>query len=125
MLTSGGGRIINMASVMGVSGGGFVPERRLPRLEGRPRQHDAGAGGGMGGARHPGWNAIAPTFVTTRLTEKLREDADMVRAIEARTPMGRFAVRGGDCRRRHPLSRQPRLEHGDRPHAGHPRRLPG
>jgi NAD(P)-dependent dehydrogenase (short-subunit alcohol dehydrogenase family) len=36
-------------------------------------------------------NAIAPTFVTTRLTEKLREDRDMVRAIEARTPLGRFA----------------------------------
>ncbi|MCB1488723.1 MAG: SDR family oxidoreductase, partial [Bauldia sp.] len=36
-------------------------------------------------------NAIAPTFVKTQLTVKLREDEEMVAAIEGRTPMGRFA----------------------------------
>ena len=36
-------------------------------------------------------NAIAPTFVSTRLTENLRRDEAMVAAIEGRTPMGRFA----------------------------------
>jgi NAD(P)-dependent dehydrogenase (short-subunit alcohol dehydrogenase family) len=35
-------------------------------------------------------NAIAPAFVRTRLTEKLRADAATAAAIEARTPMGRF-----------------------------------
>ena len=36
-------------------------------------------------------NAIAPTYVKTKITENLRTDKDMVAKIEDRTPMGRFA----------------------------------
>ena len=90
MLTSGGGRIINMSSVMGLSGGGLFPSIAYHASK--------GALVNMTRALAAEWatrgirvNAIAPTFVTTRLTEKLREDTAMVRAIEGRTPMGRFA----------------------------------
>jgi NAD(P)-dependent dehydrogenase (short-subunit alcohol dehydrogenase family) len=91
MIESGGGRIINMASIMGLSGGGIFPSIGYHATK--------GALVNMTRALAAEWasrgirvNAIAPTFVTTRLTEKLREDREMVRAIEARTPMGRFAA---------------------------------
>jgi NAD(P)-dependent dehydrogenase (short-subunit alcohol dehydrogenase family) len=91
MLTSGGGRIINMASVMGVSGGGLFPSVAYHASKGA-LVNMTRALAAEWAARGIRVNAIAPTFVTTKLTEKLREDADMVRAIEARTPMGRFAA---------------------------------
>ena len=36
-------------------------------------------------------NAIAPTYVKTKLTENLRANKELVARIEDRTPMGRFA----------------------------------
>ena len=90
MLTSGGGRIINMASIMGISGGGLFPSVAYHASKGAIVNMTRALAAEWA-ARGIRVNAIAPTFVTTQLTAKLREDADMVRAIEARTPMGRFA----------------------------------
>lgn len=90
MLARGTGRIINIASVMGLVGGGLYPN--LP--------YHATKGGlvNMTRALAAEWagrgvrvNAIAPTFVTTDLTINLRQDPDKMRLIENRTPMGRFA----------------------------------
>jgi NAD(P)-dependent dehydrogenase (short-subunit alcohol dehydrogenase family) len=90
MLGAGGGRIINMASIMGVSGGGLFPSIAYHSTKGALVNLTRGLAAEWA-SRGIRVNAIAPTFVNTRLTEKLRGDEDMVRAIEARTPMGRFA----------------------------------
>jgi NAD(P)-dependent dehydrogenase (short-subunit alcohol dehydrogenase family) len=90
MLAAGGGRIVNIASIMGLSGGGLYPSIAYYSTKGALVNFTRGLAVEWA-ARGIRVNAIAPTFVRTRLTEKLREDADMVRAIEARTPMGRFA----------------------------------
>jgi NAD(P)-dependent dehydrogenase (short-subunit alcohol dehydrogenase family) len=91
MLAAGGGRIVNMASVMGLSGGGIFPSIAYHASKGALINVTRALAAEWAG-RGVRVNAIAPTFVTTRLTEKLREDEAMVRAIEARTPMGRFAA---------------------------------
>ena len=91
MLASGGGRIVNMASIMGLSGGGFFPSIGYHATKGA-LVNITRALAAEWASRGIRVNAIAPTFVTTKLTEKLREDRDMVRAIEARTPIGRFAA---------------------------------
>ena len=84
------GSIINLASIMGVVGGGFYPNL--------PYHATKGAVVNMTRALAAEWaahgirvNAIAPTFVKTELTEKLRADAEKVKIVEERTPMGRFA----------------------------------
>lgn len=84
-----GGRIINIASIMGLSGGLY------PNLA---YHASKGALVNMTRALASEWagdgvrvNAIAPTWVTTKLTETLRGNPEIVARIEARTPMGRFA----------------------------------
>ena len=52
MKKRGGGAIVNLASIMGFSGG-IYPERVLPGVEGRRGQPDARAGAGVGGRQHP------------------------------------------------------------------------
>ena len=90
MLAQGGGRILNLASIMGVVGGGFYPNL--------PYHAAKGAIVNMTRALAAEWarrgvrvNAIAPTFTRTALTTRLQNDPEMVRIIEERTPMGRFA----------------------------------
>lgn len=90
MLARGKGSIINIASIMGLVGGGFYPNL--------PYHATKGALVNMTRALAAEWagsgvrvNAIAPTFVNTDLTIALRQDAEKMRVIEERTPMGRFA----------------------------------
>ncbi|MDP6351886.1 MAG: SDR family oxidoreductase [Alphaproteobacteria bacterium] len=90
MIRQGSGRIINIASIMGLVGGGFYPNF--------PYHATKGAVVNMTRALAAEWashgirvNAIAPTFVVTDLTAKVRAEPEKMRIIEDRTPMGRFA----------------------------------
>lgn len=90
MLAQNKGAIINVASIMGLVGGGLYPNL--------PYHATKGAVVNMTRALAAEWasrgvrvNAIAPTFTNTALTIPLRQDPDMVARIEDRTPMGRLA----------------------------------
>src|SRR5207244_1649376 len=91
MLAGGrGGRIVNTASIMGISGGGLYPNISY--------QATKGAVVNMTRALAVEWarqgirvNAIAPTWVRTPLTRAITEKPELVRRIEELTPMGRLA----------------------------------
>jgi NAD(P)-dependent dehydrogenase (short-subunit alcohol dehydrogenase family) len=94
MLAAGrGGRIVNTASIMGVSGGGLYPNISY--------QATKGAVVNMTRALAVEWarqgirvNAIAPTWVRTPLTRAITEKPELVERIEQLTPMGRLAEPG-------------------------------
>ena len=91
MIAAGrGGAIVNVASIMGLSGGGLYPNISY--------QTSKGAVVNMTRAFAVEWaphrirvNAVAPTFVRTALTERLLEDPVTLARIEAMTPLGRLA----------------------------------
>jgi NAD(P)-dependent dehydrogenase (short-subunit alcohol dehydrogenase family) len=91
MIASGrGGAIVNVASIMGLSGGGLYPN-----ISYHPTK---GAVVNMTRALAIEWaphqirvNAVAPTYVRTQLTAPLFEDPAMVERIEAMTPLKRLA----------------------------------
>jgi 2-deoxy-D-gluconate 3-dehydrogenase len=85
-----GGAIVNVASIMGLSGGGLYPNISY--------QTTKGAVVNMTRALAIEWaphrirvNAVAPTYVRTQLTAPLFENAAMVEKIEAMTPLKRLA----------------------------------
>lgn len=78
MLQRKGGAIANIASIMGLVGNS---------LHANPAYH-ASKGGITNLTRA---QAVAPTFVETRLTNKLLREPGMQDGIVARTPMGRLA----------------------------------
>lgn len=89
MLKSGGGAIVNVASIMGLVGGGVYPNPA----------YQASKGGVVNLTRTLAldWaqrgirvNAVAPAFVRTPLTKALLEEPGMEEALVARTPMGRL-----------------------------------
>ena len=90
MLAGGrGGRIVNTASIMGLSGGGLYPNISY--------QATKGAVVNMTRALAVEWakqgirvNAIAPTWIRTALTKAITDSADLGRRIDAMTPMGRL-----------------------------------
>ena len=90
MIAGGGGRIVTIASILGVVGGG-LPEHLLPGGQGRRRQPHARARAGVGPARHsrqrgrPDVRAHAPR----RGPPGRRGRAAAGRG--ARTPLGRLA----------------------------------
>jgi len=91
MLAGGrGGRIVNTASIMGISGGGLYPNISYQRRKGAVVEHDARAGRRVArqGIRV---NAIAPTWVRTPLIRAITENSEVMKRIEEITPMGRIA----------------------------------
>ncbi|MGI9437838.1 MAG: SDR family NAD(P)-dependent oxidoreductase [Geminicoccaceae bacterium] len=89
MLKAGSGAVVNVASIMGLVGGGHYPNLAY---------HGAkGAIVNMTRALACEWapkgvrvNAVAPTFARTQLTSTLLADNAMVEKLLEATPMGRF-----------------------------------
>ncbi len=85
-----GGAVVNVASIMGLSGGGLYPNISY--------QTSKGAVVNMTRALAIEWaphgirvNAVAPTYVRTQLTAPLFENPEMAARIEAMTPLKRLA----------------------------------
>jgi NAD(P)-dependent dehydrogenase (short-subunit alcohol dehydrogenase family) len=90
MATGRGGRIVNMASIMGLSGGGLYPNISY--------QATKGAVVNMTRALALEWaesgirvNAVAPTWVRTDFIKGLLDQPELVARIEAMTPLRRLA----------------------------------
>lgn len=90
MVARGSGAIVNIASIMGLSGGGLYPNLSY--------QSSKGGVVNLTRALAVEWarqgirvNAVAPTWVDTELIAPLKSDADFVDAVERLTPMGRLA----------------------------------
>ncbi len=91
MVASGrGGAIVNVASIMGLSGGGLYPNISY--------QTTKGAVVNMTRALAVEWapfgirvNAVAPTFVRTPFIAALLEKPELIRKIEDMTPLRRLA----------------------------------
>ncbi|HEX6411845.1 MAG TPA: SDR family NAD(P)-dependent oxidoreductase [Burkholderiales bacterium] len=88
MKTRGGGAIVNLASIMGLSGG-IYPNA----------SYQASKGGVVNLTRALAleWaadnirvNAVAPTYVRTDLTTVIFSNAEMMKTVMAHTPLGRF-----------------------------------
>jgi 2-deoxy-D-gluconate 3-dehydrogenase len=90
MIAGRGGSIVNMASIMGLSGGGLYPNISY--------QATKGAVVNMTRALALEWaaarirvNAVAPTWVRTHFITGLLAQPQLVARIEAMTPLGRLA----------------------------------
>jgi NAD(P)-dependent dehydrogenase (short-subunit alcohol dehydrogenase family) len=91
MIAAGaGGAIVNVASIMGLSGGGLYPNVSY--------QATKGAIVNMTRALAVEWaphairvNAVAPTYVRTELIGAILKDPDLVARIEAMTPLRKLA----------------------------------
>jgi NAD(P)-dependent dehydrogenase (short-subunit alcohol dehydrogenase family) len=88
MKTRGGGAIVNLASIMGLSGG-IYPNA----------SYQASKGGVVNLTRALAleWaadnirvNAVAPTYVRTELTVPIFSNPEMMKTVMAHTPLGRF-----------------------------------
>jgi NAD(P)-dependent dehydrogenase (short-subunit alcohol dehydrogenase family) len=90
MIAAGGGAIVNVASIMGLSGGGLYPNVSY--------QATKGAIVNMTRALAVEWaahairvNAVAPTYVRTDLIGPILKDPELVARIEAMTPLKKLA----------------------------------
>jgi NAD(P)-dependent dehydrogenase (short-subunit alcohol dehydrogenase family) len=88
-----GGAIVNVASIMGLSGGGLYPNVSY--------QATKGAIVNMTRALAVEWaphairvNAVAPTYVRTELIGPILRDPELVARIEAMTPLRKLAAPG-------------------------------
>jgi NAD(P)-dependent dehydrogenase (short-subunit alcohol dehydrogenase family) len=90
MVAGGGGAIVNVASIMGLSGGGLYPNLSY--------QSTKGAIVNLTRALAVEWagsgirvNAVAPTWVKTDLTQGLFENPQLMARVLDMTPMRRLA----------------------------------
>lgn len=90
MLAGGGGSIVNVASIMGVTAGGATPNLPYHATKGAVVNMTRSLANEWGG-RGIRVNAVAPTYVRTGLIAPLLADPAKVAHIESRTPLGRFA----------------------------------
>jgi NAD(P)-dependent dehydrogenase (short-subunit alcohol dehydrogenase family) len=89
-MPSSGGAIINMASIMGLSGGGTYPIASYHASKGGLISLTRGLAVEWA-PRGIRVNSIAPTWVRTELTKALLDDPEMSRNILELMPMRRFA----------------------------------
>jgi NAD(P)-dependent dehydrogenase (short-subunit alcohol dehydrogenase family) len=89
MLAASGGCIINTASMLSFFGGGLVPGYSASKGGVAQLTKSLAIAYAAEGIRV---NAIAPGWITTRMTGALQSDAQRNAAILARTPMGRWGT---------------------------------
>jgi NAD(P)-dependent dehydrogenase (short-subunit alcohol dehydrogenase family) len=87
---AGRGAVVNLASIMGLVGGGQYPNLAYHSAKGAIVNFTRALAceWARSGVRV---NAVAPTFARTRLTEPLLADQEMAARLLEETPMGRFA----------------------------------
>ena len=90
MLAQGRGSVVNVASIMGLVGGGLYPNLAYHSTKGALVNFTRALAVEWAG-RGVRVNAVAPTFVRTPLTARLLSDPEMKSAIEGMTPLGRLA----------------------------------
>ena len=123
MIANGGGAIVNVASIVGMSGGGLYPNVSY--------QATKGAIVNMTRALAVEWaphglrvNAVAPTYVRTELTAGILNDPELVARIAGDDPNAK-ACRAWRYRGRHRLPGQPRRGDDYRARSCGRRGLPG
>jgi NAD(P)-dependent dehydrogenase (short-subunit alcohol dehydrogenase family) len=91
MIASGrGGSIVNVASIMGLSGGGLYPNISYQTTKGAVVNMTRALA--VEWAPHGIWvNAVAPTYVRTRFIATLLDQPELMRKIEEMTPLRRLA----------------------------------
>jgi NAD(P)-dependent dehydrogenase (short-subunit alcohol dehydrogenase family) len=90
MLRRSSGAIVNVASIMGLSGGGLYPNLSYASTKGAVvnMTRALGVEWARQGIRV---NAVAPTWVDTRFIAQLKANPELMAGIERMTPMGRLA----------------------------------
>lgn len=90
MEARGGGAIVNVSSIMGLSGGGPYPNPAYKSSKGALVNFTRALAVELAPARIR-VNAVAPTWVRTPFIGALTEDREMFARIEALMPLGRIA----------------------------------